>query len=206
MRRRRLTASVAVAAFAAVAFPSAAFGATVTMTGAAGDLHFEYGASPGEANEVSLRVGDNQFGTDQIELTQSGTTIPLGFDMGANCDGDDTVEPKIVSCDAAGVTLVVVTLGDGDDGMTNSTALPAQVSGGDGTDTLRGGSGNERLEGGSGPDDIDGGSGNDLIYAATLQNPGAGADSDRLGGGPGDDQLFGGGGADHVDGGPGADS
>jgi Ca2+-binding RTX toxin-like protein len=205
VKRWRLTLSAAAAALLVATYPSAAFGATVTMTGQPGNLHFEYGAAPGESNWVTVRVADNQFGTNQVELTQPGPTTPLAFQMGDNCDGDTAAEPKIVSCDAPGITLVVVTLGDGTDGVTNSTALPAQVFGGDGTDTVRGGSGNEQLEGGPGPDDINGGGGNDLVLGATLQDPGAGADSDQLAGGPGDDRLVGGGGADMLQGGDGAD-
>jgi Ca2+-binding RTX toxin-like protein len=204
VKRSRLAVSAAVAACVAAAFPGAALGATVTMTSGPDGLHFEYGASPGESNWPSIRVGDNQFGPNQIELSQSGTSTPLVGPM--DCGGDTTGDPKIVSCGATGVTMVVVTLGNGDDGVTNNTALPAQVLGDDGHDTLRGGSANDQLEGGPGPDDIDGGSGNDRVFGATLQNPGAGVDADLLRGGPGDDQLDGAGGADTEDGGLGNDA
>jgi Ca2+-binding RTX toxin-like protein len=204
--RWRLTFSAAAAALVVATYPSATLGATVTMTGQPGDLHFEYGAAAGESNWPTVRVADNQFGTNQIELTQPGASTPLTFQMGDNCDGDTAAEPKIVSCDAAGVTQVVVTLGDGTDGVINSTSLRAQVFGGAGNDTVRGGGGDEQVEGGPGPDDINGGGGNDVVLGATLQDPGAGADSDQLAGGPGDDRLVGGGGADMLQGGDAADN
>jgi Ca2+-binding RTX toxin-like protein len=198
VKRSRLALSAAVVACVAGALPGTALGATVTMTSGPDGVHFEYGASPGESNWPTIRVVD-----DQIELSQSGST-PLVGPM--DCGGDTTGDPKIVSCDATGVTIVVVTLGDGDDGLTNNTALPAQVLGDEGHDTLRGGSAGDQLEGGAGPDDIDGGSGNDQVFGATVQNLGAGADADLLRGGPGNDQLEGAGGADTEDGGLGDDA
>ena len=194
--RWRLTFSAATAALLVAACPGATFGADVTMTGQSGDLHFEYAAAPGESNWPTVRIADNQFGTNQLQLTQPGATTPLTFQMGDNCDGDTAAEPKIVSCDAPGITQVVVTLGDGTDGVFNTTSLPAHLFGGDGTDTITGGAGNEQLEGGPGRDDIDGGDGNDAL------NGGDGPDTED--GGPGNDAVSGGAGDDSLSPGPGS--
>jgi len=169
------------------------------MPGQPGALQMTYTASSGETNDVTLSTSG-----DQIVLTQRGQT-PL-VSMVGNCTGPTGSDPKVVSCSAAGVVQIVLTLGDGDDVLVNTSSWAMQASGEGGQDIMQGGGGNDQLEGGAGPDNVDGGSGNDLLYGATLQNPGAGVDSDQLAGGSGDDRILGSGGGDRIDGGPGADS
>ncbi|MCG3178570.1 MAG: hypothetical protein BIFFINMI_00898 [Phycisphaerae bacterium] len=78
-----------------------------------------------------------------------------------------------------------------------SAALPVEIHGGAGSDTLRGGAGvnslygelgNDHLYGGGSADTLDGGAGNDDLHG--------GGGADRLIGGTGNDQLFGQGGDD----------
>lgn len=112
----------------------------------------------------------------------------------------------------------------GDDSITNSTAKPSTMYGGQGSDTLNGGSGdddlfaaddaagedtagntlfgnggNDILEGSSRGDTLNGGDGNDLLDGwggnDTLHG---GAGNDTLDGFYGDDQMFGEGGDDEI--------
>jgi Ca2+-binding RTX toxin-like protein len=186
--RLRPPLCAAVAALVAAVFPGTASGGTVTSIG--GSLAFAN--SVGERNDVTVTSGP---GT--IVFTEAGSE-PIG----GSCSGSGTQQ---VTCDATGTIALQLQGGNLDDKLANATALPGQLFGGSGSDTLRGGPANEQLDGGAGADDVDGGGGNDVVYGATLQDAAAGTDPDRLAGGPGDDRLFGSGGADTVDGGPGAD-
>lgn len=198
--RRRLPVFVAAAVVLVATSPNAALAADVTMPGPSNDVHMTYTALPGESNDVTLESSG-----DRILLRQFGRATPLRILAMGDCILDDTSDPKVLSCAATGITQLVLTLGDGDDDLTNTTAWTAQASGEGGDDILRGGGGNEQLEGGAGADNVDGGSGNDRVYGPTLQNPGAGTDSDVLAGSVGDDLLIASGGADRLDGGPGVD-
>ena len=73
----------------------------------------------------------------------------------------------------AGLTQISVYGNDGDDNITNETAVESWLDGGAGSDTLRGGSGRDFLVGGSdkdilygspGQDQYNGGSGQDVLY------------------------------------------
>lgn len=115
----------------------------------------------------------------------------------------------------------------GDDEITNDTAIPSRMYGGNGNDILRGGSGNDRLVGNRGDDiilgrggdniligsrgnnTISGGSGNDRIFGGywghnVLRGEAgdniifAGNLGDEIHGGPGDDQIYGGAGPDLI--------
>jgi len=188
------TAVAVVAAMVAAAAPSAALGGTVSLVG--GRLDFT--ASTGEANQITITSSGGQ-----LVVTENDTMASLGA-TDPSCTSDSG-PPQVVSCPATAIGELVLNGGNLDDRLTNTTGLPAQVYGEDGSDTVRGGAADERLEGGPGPDDVDGGGGNDRVYGATLQDPGAGFVTDRLAGGLGADRLFGSGGADRLDGGPNAD-
>jgi Ca2+-binding RTX toxin-like protein len=114
------------------------------------------------------------------------------FVNGDAIDGDPTV---------ANTDLIRVIGGDGDDIVTlNETNGPlpaAELSGGDGNDTLTGGSGNDRLLGQDGNDTLSGGAGNDTLSG--------GAGNDFIAGGAGNDTLLGGSGNDFLDGDQGTD-
>src|SRR5215213_11315834 len=108
-RRWRLPVSGAAAAVLVATSPSAAPAAEVTMPSQAGGVHLTYTASPGETNNVTVTTSG-----DQIVLTQRGQATSLGFSTtGTACTGDTMSEPKFVSCAAAGVTQIDLTLGDG---------------------------------------------------------------------------------------------
>ncbi len=114
--------------------------------------------------------------------------------------------------------------GQGNDSLTNFSALPISMNGGDGDDTLLGGIGNDTFMGDAGDDSVSGGAGDDLLLgslgndnfdggegndridggdgADTLNGSGA---NDTLVGGADNDWLMGGSGADSCDGGSGDD-
>ncbi len=71
--------------------------------------------------------------------------------------------------------------GTGNDSLTNLTAVPTSMSGGDGNDTLLGGMGNDTFVGDGGDDSVSGGEGDDLL----LGSPG----NDVFDGGQGNDML-----------------
>lgn len=119
----------------------------------------------------------------------------------------------------------IVFLGhNGDDWITNDTAIPLSafghqgndilrggsaadvLVGGDGNDILRGGLGDDHLYGGDGNDLIYGGQGNDVLYGDNGDDLLSGNDGqDSLFGAAGDDDLYGGDGKDRLDGGIGND-
>ena len=114
----------------------------------------------------------------------------------------NTVSQINVSCEG-GNDLVVMSKGDG----TNAVAVPTNVSGGNGNDTLKGGSnddtlgggpgndllvgndGDDSLVGGLGSDNIQGGNGNDVMVGDTSSTDTVGFGADNFQGGPGDDTV-----------------
>jgi hypothetical protein len=109
-------------------------------------------AAPGEANAIVVAAAG--------AVTDAGAPLTAG--PGCARQGGGVVCPGALRLDAQ--------LGDGDDSLALATALPAEVAGGAGNDSLRGGGGSDTLIGGDGDDAIDGGSGRDWV------DGGAGAD------------------------------
>lgn len=124
-----------------------------------------YVAAPGQANTVVVQKLQPGFITvdDIVAITP-----------GAGC-AYVSADHTLVRCSAPGVTRIVVKALDGNDHVTNNTALPATVTGNGGDDVLTGGTANDILSGGAGADTLKG-------------RPG----DDRLAGGPGFDTLHGG--------------
>jgi hypothetical protein len=158
MRRIALLASLLLLALA----PAAAQASTAAVETDA----LRITAAPGEFNAVSVSAGP---GT--LLVADSGA--PLG--PGPGC----AAIPGGLSC--TGATRLEADLGDGDDSLTVSVSIPADVSGGRGDDsltavgpasaTLSGDAGYDVLTGGDGADVLDGGTGGDSASG------GAGADS-----------------------------
>ncbi|WP_412555290.1 calcium-binding protein [Shimia sp. MIT1388] len=104
---------------------------------------------------------------------------------------------------------------DGDDVVTVTGTLFADIFGGDGNDTLSGGRGDDTINGGNGNDVIFGGRGHDRIIGGNgndIVNAGNGDDTvfggngyDLLNGAGGNDYLAGGHGNDTINGGSGDD-
>ena len=112
-----------------------------------------YTAAPGEVNNLTISL----VGTDYA-LDDPGATITAApaciVGLGSS-----------VTCPTTAIIGITVSVGDGADSITNTTATPSTLSGGDGNDSLAGGSGNDKLRGLKGVDTHAGGAGDDLIDA-----------------------------------------
>src|SRR5688572_22909959 len=143
-----LRRAVLVAALVALALPAAAEAATISKSGTT--LRFE--ASPTIRDLLA------------IGLTDAGANV--FFDI--NTSEAEIVTPVApcvavaggVKCPAAGITRIVVNLGDDDDVLFGpfapavATAIPMTIDGGVGGDSLRGGAGADIVRGGDGGDSL----------------------------------------------------
>lgn len=158
-----------------------------------------YTATPTLANDLTISVGTDLFGTQQYTFQENGESINVtGADSG-NCAGSGT---GTVTCPTAAVSSISVDVGDMDDKVTvQSVTDPITVLGGAGNDTVDasgasdpvtvdGGTGDDSLVGGSGHDSLIGGTGNDTAVG--------GAGNDTITGGAGDDSLTAGTGTDRL--------
>src|SRR5690349_14249720 len=112
-----------------------------------------------------------------------------------------TVNGDTTAFAAGKVRRVVASGGGGGDNIDVSDgkaarAVPMNLVGGAGNDTLAGGSAGDEIVGGRGKDHLAGRGGDDTLTG--------GAGDDKEDGGAGDDDVSGGGGNDDVDGGDGA--
>ena len=124
--------------------------------------------------------------------------VTISRDAGGQLFANDTA---IDGATVANTDLIQVHGGDGNDVIalneTNGVLPAAELSGGDGNDSLTGGSGNDQLFGQDGNDSLFGAAGNDLLSG--------GSGNDFIAGGAGNDSLFGGDGNDFLDGDQGTD-
>ncbi len=141
------------------------------------------------------------------------------FINGTHASNTVTVDP--FSSNAIRVTMIGIDVRDfnisdvdsirffgrkGNDRFTNNTAIPGELYGHDGNDTIHGGGGVDRIWGGFGEDKIFGLAGDDLIWAGPdndIASGGAGAD--RIYGQAGHDTLYGNDGSDFISGANGND-
>jgi hypothetical protein len=232
-RGKSATIATGAAIVAALALPSAASAATVSLTGGVAT----FAATAGEANHVTVsRV------SGYLLFDDSGVT---SMTAGAGCSPAGTQK---VACPELGVTAISADLGDGNDYLYEYTtfygvSLPTTVfagagtdyvrtsggadtiSGGAGADNLGGGGGDDTIDGNEGADVVSGGSGTDTVTYSTrtapvtvtladgLANDGEAGEGDKLDatvevvdGGDGDDHLTGGDAANELVGGAGADT
>jgi hypothetical protein len=181
--------AVLVAVLCALALASSASASTANLVG--GTLSFV--AAPGEANTVSIAYDPT---IAAYRFTDSTATTTGGAGCGAS--------EHEISCEGAGVQVIVISLRDGNDRWTGGdiTIIPS-VDGGAGDDDLsglgflNGGDGNDTVKGLDIGATLTGGDGDDLLVG--------GAGDDTLDGGPGNDLLIGNDGTDTLIGGPGLD-
>jgi Ca2+-binding RTX toxin-like protein len=147
-----------------------------------------FAAASEETNDVTI-----VFEATQYRVTDLGAS---SLSAQAGCTA--TSNPRAVVCSAAGVTSIGAGLLDGHDRLTVEAAVPAQVLGYGGVDTITGGAGDDELLGMDGGDFISGREGNDRMLELDDQR-------NVLDGGPGVDTITGGAGPDEVHGGPGDD-
>ncbi|SEG99851.1 Hemolysin-type calcium-binding repeat-containing protein [Nonomuraea solani] len=155
-----VVAGLAAAAQVALAVPSHAN----TGAGVSGGI-LTVTAQAGIANRITIGALPN----GDVVVTDTADPVTAG----AGCA---QTAANTVTC--AGVTGIVVDVGDLDDKAANGSTLPSRLLGGPGADSLRGGGGNDRITGGPGDDDLFGEGGNDMFPADAVVD---GAD-DVLGG------------------------
>ena len=164
-RNGHLGLCVGIAALSVLAvFPAGALAGTASTR----IKRVFYTATPGEVNNLTLGLSGADYRLDDL-----GATITAAPPCAA---GGTTA-----TCPAAGIIGITVSADDGADSVTNTTATPSTLSGGDGDDSLAGGSGNDTLRGNKGIDTHSGGAGDDYIDArgdaADVVNCGDGADT-----------------------------
>lgn len=113
----------------------------------------------GTGNDTATITGINSFGdlgegNDSAEVISGGHTVVGG-------PGNDQLISQSTS--ASPDTIVTLNGGSGNDLVSSTSALPHQLIGGPGNDSILGGSGADTLDGGSGTDSLDGGPGNDIV-------------------------------------------
>src|SRR5690349_14572967 len=185
--RHALIALLAVALFA----PASAQASTVSIT----DGTLTVTAAPGELNRLTVK--------NTGEVLDSNAPLVAGTGCAAGGAG------RLV-CTAP--TRVTADLGDGDDTLTITGAMPSTIGDGAGRDTVTGGTGGNvvprigRVLGRTGADTLaaggtgtalGGGAGNDRLIGK--------AANDTLSGGSGDDTVSGAAGTDAIDAGDGND-
>jgi Ca2+-binding RTX toxin-like protein len=195
---RRCTPFVLAAALGALTLPGTAFGSTASVSGATLTVQ----AAGGEQNDIVVETAAPVFRVID-------NTVPLT--AGAGCNQRSVHR---VNCPTAGITLVRVLAGDGDDTVqTLIGTTAADLQGGTGTDSLTGSDGNDTLQsgrGGSGfSEQLFGMGGQDTLIGGPALNGSVamngGDDGDQLLGGFSADQLLGGPGPDLLQGGSGGD-
>jgi hypothetical protein len=116
----------------------------------------KYDTLPGFNDTVTVFAGDLA-----LMVTNPGSTMTAG-------PGCTLVNAHQARCDVA-FSISVRTL-DGDDTITNATALPSLLRGGDGNDRIFGGTGDDTLVGGFGRDLLQGGPGSDTASYSEVSN------------------------------------
>ncbi|HEX4734664.1 MAG TPA: hypothetical protein VH247_09645 [Thermoleophilaceae bacterium] len=195
---RRILALFAVV-FAAL--PAAAHAGTLTVQG--GVLTYEE-TDANAANAVTVSLS-----ADGSRINVSDTGRAGGRALTLRTDGSCTVSRASGSCPAPGVTSIVVSTGDQNDRITQSSPIASRLIGGLGNDTITGGPGDDVLSGGGGSDSLSGKDGRDTAdysdrsapVSVSLngtaddgeagENDNVASDVEVLVGGSGDDQLAG---------------
>jgi Ca2+-binding RTX toxin-like protein len=185
----------ALAAVIALAVPTTAHAASVTVNGPPGAAGLLVGAGnpAGTGIDVSLDA--------QGRLVVSTTSDPLAGTAECPLTASSGAVTTVTCGAASDYTDLGFALTAGDDTLTIApdVAINADALGGAGTDHLTGGAGVDNLDGGPGDDTVSGGAGGDVLV-------GGGTGDDHLDGGAGADTISGGFGADTLAGGDGADA
>ena len=173
---------LAAVAALCLALPSAASGATASLTPGDPDSpsRIAYTAAAGEANKLDVQVAADRRSAE-ISDPGADSIVP-----GANCAAQNA---KKVTCTVpAGrpdLLVVEAELGDGNDTFDIAGAS-AGARGGPGNDTLRGGPNADILRGGGGTDELRGNGGDDSLYD---EDTSGAANGDKLDGGAGSDTV-----------------
>ncbi|MFL5883877.1 MAG: hypothetical protein ACJ77M_02305 [Thermoleophilaceae bacterium] len=149
----RVARAVGAMAVLAVVLPQAASGSVARVLGAGdpsippSELRWDYVASPGEANDLTITVSGNSVRLhDRVAITPR--------------DGCSAIDPQTVTCSVA---RGKAKLFDGNDRARALGGSTVDVNGGNGNDVLIGGTGGDYLNGSNGDDTIVGGGGDDVL-------------------------------------------
>ncbi|MEV6851929.1 hypothetical protein [Actinoplanes sp. NPDC051411] len=172
--------SISLAGVAVLSAVSFAPPALATAPGCYGDCKPGVVRSQGVLKYDTLPGFNDQVTVFASDLALMVTNPAATMTAGAGCT---LVNVHQARCDVAS-SISVRTL-DGDDTITNATAVASLLRGGDGTDRLVGGTGDDMLVGGFGSDLLQGGPGSDTAgYSEVSNRLGVRADLD---GATGDD-------------------
>ncbi|MFB9332985.1 calcium-binding protein [Actinoplanes octamycinicus] len=181
---------------------TAAVGVSAAPAQAASTGYVYVGApiEPGDPVNVVFKAGSGK--RNAVVVTRSGRTVTIDDRVtvraGKGCKPVKRDKTKVRCTVKAEIGSVNVSLGSGNDKVTNRSNLSLLATGGSGSDALIGGSGQDYLFGGTGADRLHGLAGNDYLYGET--------GADLLVGGTGNDNLTGGRGNDREYGEAGNDS
>jgi Ca2+-binding RTX toxin-like protein len=161
--------------------------AQAATAGCYGDCH------PGVVRSAGILKYDTLAGqNDQVTVSVIGGVLTVTnpastLTAGAGCT---LVTAHQASCEAAAKVFAISLRSlDGDDSITNATAISSLIRAGDGNDRLVGGSGADTLVGGFGGDLIQGGTGSDTAgYSEVSDRLGVQADLDGATGDDGSSQ------------------
>jgi Ca2+-binding RTX toxin-like protein len=163
-------------------------------------------------NNGVLTVAGGALG-DTLTVQQVANRVSVG---GIKINLGTATGPSVSSVSATDVQRIRFFGHEGDDSITNLTAIPSEAYGGTGRDTMVGGSAADYLDTGEGEDVASGNGGHDTLFAGphgvedgfNILNGDAGNDwlfgtegDDELHGGSGNDLMGGFGGDDVLDGG-----
>jgi hypothetical protein len=147
MYAKKLTFLLVV--LAALALPSLASAATVSLQTGDGNPTYRYVAGPGEANDLT------------VTASSGSATLHDSAGLGAG-DGCNPVDAQTVTCPAG---YGSARLEDGNDRAVVKGPYGATLYGGAGNDVLTGGDGADFIQGDAGDDTITGGRGGDQLHA-----------------------------------------
>ena len=137
----------------------------------AGDSSLFYNALDGTNSRMTIRFRDGAL------FVHDGA----GLTAGANCV---QLDDHRVSCNAFNIFSLMLSMGDGDDSVTNVTNFTAFIFGGPGNDTINGGTADDHINGGPGNDTLTGGAGLDELIDGSTD-----ADADTFSGGADADTM-----------------
>jgi RTX calcium-binding nonapeptide repeat (4 copies) len=209
-RIRLISAALAIAALAA---PSAAAEAKVSVSFANGLLKVQSGKRPdrvtvfcNEGGLVKLNGRDPRTGPVECSAVTEVNALMGGGNDRVNLFG---VDGRFGQRDFPGFGLgtgTAAALGPGDDRYVGSPTAFNLVFGGGGNDRASGGALRDLLQGGRDNDVLGGGDANDVLVGGAGRDTASGGPADDLvSGNPGDDLLRGGDGNDLIGGGLGMD-
>jgi hemolysin type calcium-binding protein len=210
-RLRNLAAATAASLVAAMALASAASAVPTTNVSYSNGVLFISGSF--EQDLITVSVDGSSFKVTEAAphpISTNPPCMPSGL-QAVSCPQDPPDDPSPAPPKPP-ITVLSVSLGAGDDSLTNLTSLGTPVlespqsgdltlDGNDGNDVIRGGPAAETIVGGIGNDNLDGGGGDDTLLNG-VQSFGCNLDcdggffrlarsefdgSDNYVGGPGDD-------------------